>query len=247
MTDERLPFEFTMNASLFQSLYSSVQHETWATLYGRQRLLLEEKAAPLYLQALDSMSSLTEKEIPRVERMSKELGRTTGWGLEIVPGLIPVDDFFALLAQRRFCTSTWVRKPEQLDYLEEPDMFHDTFGHVPPLMNADFATFMQRFGEIGVALRGNQQRVLELQRLYWFFVEFGFLEQKGMPLAFGAGIMSSHGETQHAWGRRRDLRKFTMEGVMTTPFTTTEIQTTYFLIEDISEVIRDLDAWFANV
>lgn len=126
-------------------------------------------------------------------------------------------------------------------------MFHDTFGHVPPLMNADFAAFMQRFGEIGVALRGDQQRVLELQRLYWFFVEFGFLEQKGMPLAFGAGIMSSHGETQHAWGRRRDLRKFTMEGVMTTPFTTTEIQTTYFLIEDISEVIRDLDAWFANV
>jgi len=244
---KRPPFEFTMNASLFQSQYSLVQHETWATLYDRQRLLLEDKAAKLYLQALDSMSSLTEKEIPRVERMSEELGRTTGWGLEIVPGLIPVDDFFALLAQRRFCTSTWVRKPEQLDYLEEPDMFHDTFGHVPPLMNADFAAFMQRFGEIGVALRGDQQRVLELQRLYWFFVEFGFLEQKGMPLAFGAGIMSSHGETQHAWGRRRDLRKFTMEGVMTTPFTTTEIQTTYFLIEDISEVIRDLDAWFANV
>ena len=244
---KRPPFEFTMNSSLFQSQYSLVQHETWATLYDRQRLLLEDKAAKLYLQALDSMSSLTEKEIPRVERMSQELGRTTGWGLEIVPGLIPVDDFFALLAQRRFCTSTWVRKPEQLDYLEEPDMFHDTFGHVPPLMNADFAAFMQRFGEIGVALRGDQQRVLELQRLYWFFVEFGFLEQKGMPLAFGAGIMSSHGETQHAWGRRRDLRKFTMEGVMTTPFTTTEIQTTYFLIEDISEVIRDLDAWFANV
>ena len=236
-----------MNASLFQSQYSLVQHETWATLYDSQRLLLEDKAAKLYLKALDSMSSLTEKEIPRVERMSEELGRTTGWGLEIVPGLIPVDDFFALLAQRRFCTSTWVRKPEQLDYLEEHDMFHDTFGHVPPLMNADFAAFMQRFGEIGVALRGDQQRVLELQRLYWFFVEFGFLEQNGMPLAFGAGIISSHGETQHAWGRRRDLRKFTMDGVMTTPFTTTEIQTTYFLIEDISDVIRDLDTWFANV
>ena len=89
--------------------------------------------------------------------------------------------------------------------------------------------------------------MLALQRLYWFFVEFGFVEEQGRPMAFGAGVMSSFGETQHAWNLRTDLRKFTMEGVMTTPFTTTEIQTTYFLIEDISEVIRDLNAWHASL
>ena len=236
-----------MNASLFQPRYGKVQHGTWATLYRRQRDLLQEKGAGLYLNALDSMTSLTELEIPRVDRMAEELTEKTGWSLQIVPGLIPVDDFFALLAQRQFCTSTWVRQPHQLDYLEEPDMFHDTFGHVPPLMNPDFAAFMQRFGEIGVALQGQEQRVLELQRLYWFFVEFGFVEERGVPLAFGAGIMSSHGETQHAWALRDDLRKFSMEGVMTTPFTTTEIQTTYFLIDDISEVIRSLNHWFEGL
>ena len=120
--------------------------------------------------------------------MTAQLQAATGWGLEIVPGLIPVDDFFALLAQQRFCTSTWVRRPDQLDYLEEPDMFHDTFGHVPPLMNPEFAAFMKRFGEIGVALRGREEHVLALQRLYWFFVEFGFVEEQGRPMAFGAGI-----------------------------------------------------------
>ena len=106
---------------------------------------------------------------------------------------------------------------------------------------------MQRFGEVGLSLRGRDELVVKLQRLYWFFVEFGFVEQKGLPMAFGAGIMSSHGETQHAWNLRGDLRKFTLEGIMSTPFTTTEIQTTYFLIEDVSEVIREMNDWFAGL
>ncbi len=232
-----------MNAPLIQPLYDEVQHGTWSLLYQRQRENLEDKAARLYLDALDRMDALTEPTIPRVDEMSAQLAETTGWGLVIVPGLIPVDDFFSLLARKQFCTSTWVRRRDQLDYLEEPDMFHDTFGHVPPLMDAEFSLFMQRFGEIGVALRGNDEAVLALQRLYWFFVEFGFVEEDGIPKAFGAGIMSSYGETHHAWGLRTDLRKFTLEGAMSTPFTTTEIQQTYFLVEDIPEVIRSLNAW----
>ena len=236
-----------MNAPLIQPLYDEVQHGTWSLLYRRQRENLEDKGAQLYLQALDRMASLTEEEIPRVDAMSAELADATGWGLVIVPGLIPVDDFFALLAERQFCTSTWVRRRDQLDYLEEPDMFHDTFGHVAPLLDPEFSAFMQRFGEIGVALRGNDEAVLALQRLYWFFVEFGFVEEQRMPKAFGAGIMSSFGETNHAWGLRSDLRKFTLEGVMSTPFTTTEIQQTYFLIKDIPEVIRGLDDWHAGL
>jgi phenylalanine-4-hydroxylase len=236
-----------MNAPLIQPLYNEVQHGTWSTLYRRQRDNLEDKGARLYLGALDRMEVLTEEEIPKVDRMSAALQESTGWGLVIVPGLIPVDDFFALLSRRQFCTSTWVRRPDQLDYLEEPDMFHDTFGHVPPLMDPEFALFMQRFGEIGVDLCGNEQAVLALQRLYWFFVEFGFVEESGMPRAFGAGIMSSYGETNHAWNLRSDLRKFTLEGAMSTPFTTTEIQSTYFLIEDIPEVIREMEEWHAGM
>ncbi|MDB4787479.1 phenylalanine-4-hydroxylase [Flavobacteriales bacterium] len=236
-----------MNAPLIQPLYDEVQHGTWALLYCRQRQNLDDKAAHLYLESLDEMSALTEAAIPRVDLMSEQLRVATGWSLAIVPGLIPVDDFFALLAQRQFCTSTWVRRRDQLDYLEEPDMFHDTFGHVPPLLNPEFALFMQRFGEIGVSLRGNEKAVLALQRLYWFFVEFGFVEEQGVAKAFGAGIMSSFGETGHAWAQRTDLRKFTLDGIMSTPFTTTEIQTTYFLIQDIPEVIREMEEWHAGL
>ena len=150
-----------------------------------------------------------------------------------------MDDFFTLLANRTFCTSTWVRRPEQLDYLEESsDVFHDTFGHIRRrFLDPEFScVFMQRFGEIGEALRGRDDLVLRLQRLYWFFVEFGFVEQNGLPMVFGAGIMSSHGETHHAWRARRPAEVHAgwhhVDAVHHA-----ENQTTYFLIDDVSEVI----------
>ena len=148
--------------------YAPDHHDTWRRLYERQRANLEGKASPLYLASLDQMSeTLTCESVPRIPAMEAQLLETTGWSLTVVPGLIPVNDFFQLLANKRFCTSTWVRRPDQLDYIEEPDMFHDTFGHIPPLMNSDFASFMHRFGEIGAALvkAGEEEAVLGLQRL----------------------------------------------------------------------------------
>jgi phenylalanine-4-hydroxylase len=181
--------------------------------------------------------------------MEAQLLDTTGWSLTVVPGLIPVDDFFQLLANKRFCTSTWVRRPDQLDYIEEPDMFHDTFGHIPPLMDPDFAAFMHRFGEVGAALvaAGEDEAVLGLQRLYWYFVEFGFVRgAEGTPQLMGAGIMSSFGETNHAWGLRETLIPFSLGEVMNTPFRTDVIQTKYFIVEDVVELRHDLDRWFAG-
>lgn len=189
--------------------------------------------------------SLTAGAVPRVEAMSSQLTRETGWSLEIVPGLIPVTDFFRLLADRKFCTSTWVRKPEQLDYTEEPDMFHDSFGHVPPLMDPDFARFMHLFGEVGVALEAREDSVLALQRLYWYFVEFGFILYKGEPRIIGAGIASSYGETEHSWSLRGQLEPFDLLTVMATPFRTDVIQTRYFVVEDINALVRSLELWVA--
>ena len=230
--------------------YSVDQHDTWRRLYERQVTNLAGKASPLYLDSLEAMKlALTCHEVPRISAMEALLKATTGWSLTVVPGLIPVDDFFKLLAQKRFCTSTWVRRPDQLDYIEEPDMFHDTFGHIPPLMNADFAAFMQRFGEVGAALveAGEAEAVLGLQRLYWYFVEFGFVRgADGDPELLGAGIMSSFGETNHAWSLKDALRPFVLEEVMDTPFRTDVIQTEYFLVEDVVELRRDLDRWFAT-
>ena len=244
---------------LTQSQYSDERHETWQFLYERQRDNLSGKASDIFLDGLNSMESLTSATIPRVDAMAAQLDATTGWGLTIVPGLISVEEFFALLARRKFCTSVWVRRADQVDYIEEPDMFHDTFGHIPPLMNLAFADFMQRFGEIGLALSQSvqedaEQRVLELQRLYWYFVEFGFVrapgsdgavaDRGGDALIIGAGLMSSFGETNHAWSLRHSLRPFDLAEIMATPFITTEVQSTYFLINSIPEVIRDMDDWF---
>lgn len=229
--------------------YTPDHHDTWRRLYERQRANLEGKASPMYLACLDQMSdTLTQSLVPKVAEMERQLHATTGWSLAVVPGLIPVEDFFQLLASKRFCTSTWVRRPDQLDYIEEPDMFHDTFGHIPPLMNSDFAAFMHRFGEVGAALvgAGEEEAVLGLQRLYWYFVEFGFVRgEKGAAELMGAGIMSSYGETNHAWGLRSSLIPFALEEVMKTPFRTDVIQTKYFIVEDVVQLRRDLDAWFS--
>ena len=228
--------------------YETHHHETWEKLYNRQRKNLKGKASELYLTCLDKMQgSLTSDLVPRVDAMEAELHAATGWRLRVVPGLIPVQDFFELLADKRFCTSTWVRQPHQLDYIEEPDMFHDTFGHIPPLLNGDFAAFMHRFGEIGMALlrAGHHDAVLGLQRLYWYVVEFGFLKNPdGETKVFGAGIMSSFGETEHAWSRRFKLNAFDLSRVMETSFRTDEIQQEYFVVNDLVQLRHELNGWF---
>jgi len=227
--------------------YTQEQHSTWNFLYDRQKAYLKDKASRLYLENLEKMSgTLTSTCVPMIEDMASQLKETTGWSIEIVPGLIPPDEFFKLLAQKKFCSSTWVRRKDQVDYIEEPDMFHDTFGHIPPLMDTSFASFMHRFGEIGAALSndGRDFQVTQLQRLYWFFVEFGFVREEGEAKLFGAGIMSSYGETDHAWNLRNSLKVFNLEEVMATPFRVDVIQDEYFILNDIPELEKELNNWF---
>ena len=227
--------------------YTQEQHSTWNILYDRQKAHLQDKASRLYLDTLDAMSdTLTRTSIPMVEDMALQLKEATGWSIEIVPGLIPPSDFFNLLSKKKFCTSTWVRRKDQVDYIEEPDMFHDTFGHIPPLMNLDFASFMHRFGEVGTAIAndGRDFQVTQLQRLYWFFVEFGFIREDGEAKLFGAGIMSSYGETSHAWALRNKLKVFNLEEVMSTPFRADVIQHEYYILDSIPELESNLNHWF---
>lgn len=227
--------------------YTQEQHTTWNFLYDRQKAHLQGKSSRLYLDTLEEMSeTLTRTSIPMVGDMALQLKKATGWSIEIVPGLISPSEFFILLSKKQFCTSTWVRRKDQVDYIEEPDMFHDTFGHIPPLMNADFASFMHRFGEVGLAIAndGRDFQVTQLQRLYWFFVEFGFIREDGEAKLFGAGIMSSYGETSHAWELRNKLKVFNLEEVMSTPFRADVIQNKYYILESIPNLERDLNNWF---
>jgi phenylalanine-4-hydroxylase len=222
------------------SLYTQNDKLVWKTLFERQKENLKGKACPEYLLALDEMKDVLNAEtIPNFNEIDKWFENRTAWKIEVVPGLIPVDDFFELLAQKKFCSSTWLRKMEQLDYLEEPDMFHDIFGHIPLLSNALFSDFMQKFGKLGVAAKGDDEQILKLQRLYWFTIEFGMIGSDD-PKIYGAGICSSFGETNRSINKTISKVQYELEKVVNSEFRTDIVQEYYFCVDSLNQLLDSL-------
>jgi phenylalanine-4-hydroxylase len=222
--------------------YLPSDHATWQTLFSRQVVNLQDKACSQYLQCLaDLAPELVDGHIPRFEDLDRRLAKATGWEIEVVPGLIPVADFFDLMARRRFCSSTWIRKPHQLDYLEEPDMFHDIFGHVPLLMDPTYASFMHRFGLIGQRFAGNEEAETQLERLYWFTIEFGLLYEAFKPTIFGAGILSSYGESKQIFESDIRILPFDIDAILGHAFRKDVMQTEYYALRSVEELAESLD------
>jgi phenylalanine-4-hydroxylase len=217
--------------------YSEENHGTWNILYVRQTENLIGKVWSPYHQLLRDVLILPE-EIPRFENIDTALLNKTGWTIEVVPGIIPVKEFFDLLAAKKFCSSTWLRRRDQLDYLEEPDMFHDTFGHLPFLMHEGYSKFVQEFGKLGQKYHDNPDAVLLLERLYWFTIEFGLVREDNRTKLFGAGIISSFGETNHVFNNNVEIREFTVENVLMTPFRNDQVQQLYFEAKDAETVFN---------
>ncbi len=222
------------------SAYSTEEHETWKILFSRQRQNLIDKAWSPYLECLPE-SAIHENAVPDFDDIDKSLLKTTGWTIEVVPGIIPVKDFFDLLAAKKFCSSTWLRRRDQLDYLEEPDMFHDTFGHIPFLVREDCARFVQKFGQLGQRFHDNPDVVLLLERLYWFTIEFGLVKENNQTKILGAGIISSFGETNHVYNDNVEVREFSVKNVLMTPFRNDEVQNLYFMANHASDVFDCLE------
>ena len=220
-------------------LYKEEDQLVWKTLFERQVENLQGKSCTAYLSCLEVMKGvLNAKQIPDFKLVNATLRESTGWVIEVVPGLIPVEDFFRLLAQRKFSASTWVRKMNQLDYLEEPDMFHDVFGHTPLLAEPKFAQFMKDFGDLGVEFIDDEEVVIQLQRLYWFTIEFGLIYENG-PKVYGAGICSSFGETIHSLSANVEVVSFDLERVINTEFKTDVVQTLYFELESFDQLFEE--------
>jgi phenylalanine-4-hydroxylase len=216
--------------------YKQEDFDVWERLFERQVINLADKSCVEYLTALDTMSSVLKPErIAEFTQLDEWFSHHTGWTIYCVPGLIPVDEFFELLAQKKFCSSTWLRAMSQLDYLEEPDMFHDVFGHIPLLSHPVFSDFIYEFGKLGVANLDNEERLLMLQRLYWFTIEFGLIEQDG-PKLYGAGIASSFGESISSLAKDTVRVPFNLEEVLNTSFETDKLQTKYFVITSFQEL-----------
>ena len=217
--------------------YTASEHDIWRTLYARQLALVGRYGAPEVLSGLQSLGAEPD-HIPRFDTVNRHLQAATGWRIVAVPGLIPEAQFFAHLAARSFPVSVWMREPHELDYLAEPDLFHDFFGHVPLLANPVFARFMQAYGEAGPKALAHHAVEL-LARVYWYTVEFGLIQTAAGLRAFGAGILSSRGETVYSVSSPVPVRiPFDLQRVMRTEYLIDDFQRNYFVIDSFEQLFK---------
>ena len=217
--------------------YSAADHALWDRLFARQAALLPGRVAPEFIHGLDILH-MDRPGIPDFDALSEKLMRRTGWQVVAVPGLVPDRVFFDHLANRRFVAGRFIRRPDQIDYLEEPDVFHDVFGHVPLLANPLFADYMQAYGQGG--LRADALGAIErLARLYWYTVEFGLIAGDDGPKLYGAGIVSSHGESIFALDDPSPNRiGFDLRRIMRTRYRIDDYQQSYFVIDNFEALLR---------
>lgn len=224
--------------------YTPAEHDMWRRLYERQQKLLPGKACDEFMAGLTKLD-LNDGGIPDFRRLNEKLHVLTGWTVEAVPDLVPDAAFFQMLAERRFPAGRFIRKPHEMDYLEEPDIFHDVFGHVPMLSHPVFADFMAAYGRGG--LRSVEFNALDhLARLYWYTVEFGLVKSPDGLKIYGAGILSSKGESKFSLVNPSPNRiGFNAERVMRTDYKIDDYQQTYFVIESFEALLEECYRDFA--
>jgi len=221
--------------------YTDSDQEVWNILFNRQQNNLQNKVCTEYLECLELFSSCLHKnEIPDFKKINNFFKDHTGWQIHVVPGLIPVEEFLTLLADKKFCSSTWLRSKDKLDYLEEPDMFHDIFGHIPLLLNPVFSEFVYDFGKLGKKHIDQKEFIIKMQRLYWYTIEFGLIKQNDQLKIFGAGIVSSFGESNSIHNTEIKKIDYDLEKVMETSFYTDAIQDKYYVTNSMEELYDSL-------
>ena len=227
-------------------LYTAHDHATWQTLYERQEQLLEGRACDEYLDGLKQLG-MDKHRVPDFNDLNAILQKITGWQIVAVNGLVPDDVFFEHLANRRFPCTWWMRRPEQMDYLQEPDCFHDVFGHVPLLINPVFADYMQAYGQGGV--KAERLQVLHmLARLYWYTVEFGLIRTPQGLRIYGAGIVSS--KTESIYCLESDVPNrigFDLQRILRTQYKIDDVQKTYFVIDSFQQLFDETRADFTEM
>lgn len=216
--------------------YSQEENEIWQELITRQIPLVQGRACNEYIDGIQQLN-MPHDRIPQCGEISKLLREITGWALEPVPALIPFDKFFHLLANRKFPAATFIRRREELDYLREPDIFHEIFGHCPLLTNPGYANFTETYGKLG--LNASKEDRVMLAKLYWFTIEFGLIKTTKGLRAYGGGILSSQGETSYCLESPMPQRKpFDVIDVLRTPYRIDIMQPVYFVIDDFDYLFQ---------
>jgi phenylalanine-4-hydroxylase len=217
--------------------YTPEEHALYRRLFERQSKLVPRYACKEWIDAIAGLDSA--REIPRFDKVSRQLKTKTGWEIVAVPGLIPDDAFFTHLANRRFPVTVWLRRPEEFDYIVEPDVFHDFFGHVPLLFDRTYADHLHEYGKGGLkAMRLDAVKMLA--RLYWYTIEFGLMKTSSGIRAYGAGLLSSGGELAYCVDDPRPRRLgFDLERIMRTEYQIDRYQDTYFHIDSFAQLMRE--------
>lgn len=215
--------------------YPDEDHRVWQTLIERQSVLLEGRACAEYLTGIEHLN-LPRERIPQLAEINQVLEGTTGWQVARVPALIPFQQFFELLASKRFPVATFIRTREDLDYLQEPDIFHEVFGHCPLLTNPWFAEFTHTYGKLGLAA-SKEQRVF-LARLYWMTIEFGLVDTPAGRRIYGGGILSSPRETLYSLCDQPTHQVFNPVEAMRTPYRIDILQPVYFVLPSLRELFE---------
>jgi phenylalanine-4-hydroxylase len=219
--------------------YTDESHDVWRLLYERRMATLFDTGSAVFLEGIERIG-LSPSRVPELADINRRLAARTGWAAVGVGGFIPAAAFFRCLGGRRFPTTIGVRPRAQLDYLPEPDIFHDVFGHVPLHSDPVFADFLQRFGALAAAAPTKEDTVA-MARLFWFTVEFGLIRERGTPRIYGSGLISSHGDAANALGDRCDRRPFELDAVLGQPFEIDHFQDVLFVIESFDQLFEAVE------
>jgi len=220
--------------------YTAEDHEVWSLLFSRQMEIIHELASQSYLDGMIKCG-FEASLVPRFDQVNFELNKATGWQIYVVPGLIDNKPFFQHLAKQQFPATTWLRTKAQLDYLEEPDMFHDVFGHIPLLSEPHFCQFLQGISTITLEHIENPHIVELMARLYWYTVEFGLIKEDNRTKIYGAGILSSSGESVFSLSDEATHIPFDLQRIFDTPYIKDKFQSQYFIIDSYEQLFNSLD------
>src|ERR687896_972394 len=214
--------------------YDAEAHDVWRILYERRMATLVDTGSTTFLTGMERIG-LSPDRVPDIADVNERLARRTGWAAVGVSGFIPAAQFFRCLERRRFPTTLKVRPREQLDYLPEPDIFHDVFGHVPLHADPVFADFLQRFGALA-ARATTDEAIAAMARLFWFTVEFGLIRERGRIKIYGSGLISSHADAANALGPTCERRPFDLDAIMNQPFEIDRLQNVLFVIDSFDQL-----------
>ena len=219
--------------------YTREDYKVWEILFNKRLENLQGIVAEEFLVALDDLNFKAEK-IPNFVEINNILKNRTGWSIKTVPNISPPEEFFSFLSMKKFTATCWLRSIDQIDYLEEPDMFHDVFAHVPLLSNKDYTNFFKEMGEIAMSVIEDPKKLERLQRIYWFTIEFGLIKKNNRFKIYGAGIISSDEESKNALSKKSKKCEFDVKKVMNHSFRIDIVQDTYYYINSFDQLTSSI-------